>query len=585
MARPCYSGPNPITQDERTAVWKWAKENGIDQGMDIEQVYDAVNQHFYAGQAKPGWIHDIFAGPKSELREVTMDMWRKQYNRRVIAQKAEDLVRRSAWGPVARGLYRIWSLPRSIAVFGHGIVFPVTHAGDLVFRPLSWGTFIRGTARTYLHAVSKARTAQMMHDYMHSDKLYDLALRSKLDVGPRSHATGLLSAGRNTWASRAWDLLTLMRFELWKKQMGRYMREGMTETERLELGQQLANWANHATGSAPLNIKLGGYTITGGEILFGPKLTGSKIARLTVDPAMTIHTFTKMALGQETTAGERAVAWTRLSGTAQFLIANAGFLAVNQGVLAAMGSKQHINFTDPTKGDFLQFKGGGLEANVPGLHSEIKLLSNILATSFASKNPERLATMLSKWGYYGLSKQEQSWAKTMGSDTKRQTFSKLIGSYLIGKSQPGIQLGLAAGMGEDWAGRPMPWSHERGTKNRPQVSWGEFAAQFGPIPLSGPVKYVYDQLKKNGASASDSLALTKALTIQGLSDPKTWGMIGREAVAVGRGLTEPKAAAIGVIGATGVHVREEVHREKPVGRYQRPPRPPRPMRPQYGGGL
>src|SRR5262252_5704620 len=563
MAAPCYKGPNPITQDERTAVWKWAKENGIDQGMDMEKVYDAVNQHFYAGQAKPGWIHEIFAGPKSPLREVTMDMWRKQYNRRVIAQQAEDIVRRQALGPLRKALSWIWAAPRALAVAGHGVVFPITHGGDLIFRPTSWGTFLRGTWRTYIHAVSTARTAQMLHDYMHSDKLYDLALRSKLDVGPRSHATGLLTAGKNTWASRAWDMLTLMRFELWKQQMGKYLKEGMTDQEKLDVGEQLANWANHATGSAPLNIKLGGHTITGGELLFGPKLTGSKIARLTLDPARTLHTFSRMALGDSTvTTGERAVAWTRLSGATQFLLANAGFLAVNQGVLYMLGSKQKINYTDPTKGDFLQFKGGGLEANVPGLHSEIKLLSNILATSFATKHPDRLATMLSKWGYHGLAQSEQGWSKAMGSDTKRQTFSKLIGSYLIGKTQPGIQLGLAGISGEDWAGRPMPWSTDAGTKNRPRVGWGEFASQFGPIPLSGPVKYVYDHMKQNGMSSSDALSMTKALIAQGLSDWKTW--------------------VIGGVGATGVHIREETPpRPTGVGGYMRPPRPQHPPRPAH----
>lgn len=552
----CYKGPNPITQDERTAVWKWAKENGIDQGMDMEKVYDAVNQHFYAGQAKPGWIHDIFAGPKSPVRTLTNDLWRKQYNRKVMAQQAEDIVRRQAMGPIRKALRAIWAAPRSLAVLGHFGVFPISHGGDLIFRPASWGTFLKGTYRTYAHSWNAAKTAQMLHDYMHSDKLYDLALRSELDVGPRSHATGILSAGKNTISSRAWDMLTLMRFELWKKQMGKYLKDGMTDEQALDIGQQLANWANHATGSAPLNIKVGKYTVTGGELLFGPKLTGSKIARLTLDPAKTLSTIARMASGDASvTAGERAAAWTRLSGATQFAIANAGFLAVNAGVLAMLGSKQKINYTDPTKGDFLQFKapvmGTPVEGNVPGLHSEIKFLANTLAVSFASKNPSRLAIWLSHMGYPQFRQFEAGLAKSMGGDSKRQTLQKLIGGYLLSKTQPGIQHGVESVYGEDWMGRPMPWSNDPGKPGKTRLGWAEWAATMGPIPLEGPIKFVYDEMRRSGASALDSTGYVKALIIGGL-------------------------------GLPGFHIREETpprpqansKRLFPQPQHYRPPKPP-----------
>jgi hypothetical protein len=68
-------------------------------------------------------------------------------------------------GPAGKMLRTLWTLPRSVAVFGHGFIFPITHGGDLAFRPESWGTFIRGILNTYKSAFSKAHTGRVL-DYM-----------------------------------------------------------------------------------------------------------------------------------------------------------------------------------------------------------------------------------------------------------------------------------------------------------------------------------------------------------------------------------------------------------------------------------
>ena len=65
----CYSGPIPVTDDERIVIWKWAKENAIDQGLPIDKVGDAINEHFFGGQAKPEWITDILSGRKTPFKQ------------------------------------------------------------------------------------------------------------------------------------------------------------------------------------------------------------------------------------------------------------------------------------------------------------------------------------------------------------------------------------------------------------------------------------------------------------------------------------------------------------------------------------
>lgn len=486
MSAPCYKGPNPIKDDERFAVWKWAKENaGIDSGVPIDQVGKAINDHFYGGQGKPEWINDILSGRKTPFKAVANEMWKKQYNRRVITQQAQEISRLVNLGPVGKALRRLWTAPRTVAVMGHGVVFPITHGGDLVFRPADWGTFINGTIRTYHGAFSKGYSGRILN-MMESDALYDTALRSGLDAGKNSHPSGLISRSYHGPAQRAWDMLTVMRFELWKRQASKYIKPGMSEAEVLDIGSNLAEWANHATGSGK-----GGIAKLGGEVLFGPKLTQSKVNRLTIDPVKTFKTFREW---NNATPGEKAVAMTRLSGATQFLLTNLGFLAVNQGLLIALGQKDRINFTDPMKGDFLAFKGGGIEGFVPGLHTEIRTLAKLVATAFAS-------------------------SKELRGESKFAQAAKISGQYGIAKLTPTIHRGAEIGFGQDWQGRPLPWSKEEGTKSQPKLTYGEYAGDIGPIPLSGPIGYVYDQIKKTGSSALEASQIVKALIITGLGAP------------------------------------------------------------------
>lgn len=346
--------------------------------------------------------------------------------------------------------------------------------------------FIKGALRTYRAAGSSAYAAKAVNALAH-EPLYDLAIRSGVDVGPKSHPAGLISnTGNKTGylgaAARAWDMLTVMRFELWKKQMGKYLKAGMTEAEALDIGKNLGEWANHATGSAK-----GPIANIGGGTLFGPKLTQAKVNRITVDPAKTVKTFLNW---KEATAGERAAAQTRLSGATQYLATTLGFLAANQGLLIALGSNDKVNWTDPDKGDYFAFKGAGMNAYIPGIHTELRTLAKIVAVAYKSK-------------------------KELRGENKFAATAKVVGQYGMGKLEPGIQRGLEIGLGQNWRGRPLPWSAESGTEKQPKMSYGEYAASVGPIPLEGPIGFVYDHLRKNGASGTDANAIVKGLIIAG----------------------------------------------------------------------
>jgi hypothetical protein len=507
MAAPCYAGPDPVKKDQYPVIWKWAKEHGIDQGLSYDKIHDAINEHFYAGMAKPEWINNILGARKTPLRVLSTDRWVAQYNRRMIQQYAKNLTQTQALGPINRILAKLFDLPRRALVQLHGFVFPITHAGDLLFRPASWRDFFNIVAKTYTNIGSKAATERVV-DSMRRDSMYATALRSGLAVGPKSLTTDLINRGG--LSERAWDMLRVGRFDMWKRALEKHISPSMGEAEILDIGKNLAIWANHATGSGEGKI-----AALGGKVLFGPALTQSKLNRMFADPIHTVRTF---ANWNNASPGEKIVARTRLSGMTQYALTGLGFLAANQGFLSATGSKQKINFDDPSKSDWMLFKGFGLEGGFPGLHSELRTIAQILAVPFIQRKDIRHLS-------YGKAKSAGEYLQQLASD------------YAWSKAAPAISLGKELFAGEAFPARPLPWSGEKGTPAQPKYNWFEYLASKGPIFSSAPVKYIYDQIRAHGANPGEARDVVNGLITYGLRDPKTWAMLGA--------------------GFTGFHVRAE----------------------------
>src|SRR5260221_9500140 len=111
----CYDGPNPVKDEERAAIWKWAKENAIDKGLPIEKVHDEINKYFFNGVAKPEWKNDILFGMKTPVRAETIDVCRAQHNHFNTIHQTRDLSRLQHMNPVDRAISKMWTEPRRLA--------------------------------------------------------------------------------------------------------------------------------------------------------------------------------------------------------------------------------------------------------------------------------------------------------------------------------------------------------------------------------------------------------------------------------------------------------------------------------------
>lgn len=479
-------------------MWRWTKENAIDHGMPFEQVHETLNNHYFGGNAKGEWLNEFLAARKTPFKRASDAAWTAQANRRNIQQQARHLVSDRNANILERAAKMVIAGPRYVTVGGgvHGVVFPFTHGGALLLNPLRWKAFARMVVNTWKN-ISPAQ-AEMLRDTMARSPRFTLAQRSKLDF-----STHGVETGGGTVSARTWGALVEARFRLWDAAMERHTRPGMSVADIDSIGKELAVWANHATGS-------GKGVLTAHPVIssafFGPKLAQSYWNRLIGDPLKTIGTWTNWG---KATAGEKVVATQRLQGAVTAALTYTGMLAANQALLAATGQKDQINWSDPSKSDWLGFKGFGFRWGLPGaMHAEINLIGQIIAAQ--SIKPEDLASV-------GIPVPHGKIAADKLLSLRELYVARQLLGYARSKATPVIGLEEELRTGHDFLGRPLPWSSDKGTPKKPPVSWGEYAWSHAPIPLSGAAKYVYEQLRKAGASVTDASMWIRAAMIGGIS--------------------------------------------------------------------
>lgn len=504
MAQACYNGEDPLKDDQaaRIRIWKWAKANGIDQGLPYEKVHDAINQHFYGGMAKPQWIMEHLSGRKTPFREISDELWRTRNNRRAIVNQAQEAARYYNMGPIRRALSQVYNFPRSASVMFHGAAFPAVHAGRLTMQPARWGMYFKSLAdavRSIPPNSGKAFNERLMGS-IKANPNYDLYTRGGLDMQSVMHAQpeyirGLPFLGKVTEVShamgaRGWDALLALRFNLMDNVMQRWLKPGMTSDEQLALAKAIAPGVNHATGSAKMPI-VAKYADVPGRLLFGPKLLAAKLASLTTDPAQALRTGARIATGQSDYA-ERTAFYQALSGSAQFVATSLATLAANTAYNQVFNTGQKVNLTDPTKSDWLKYKVGGMEFEAPGLMPEIREIGKQIAIE--TMDPKTI-----RQEFHGQTKEGAIW-KSFWDD------------WLAYKAHPAISAGYSVYQGLTGQKVP-PWYAGQDKK----MDWWKFAVSQGlPMSFSGAGGFFYDQLRKGDLSQDTAIKIMQGAVMQGL---------------------------------------------------------------------
>lgn len=478
----------------------------------LADVNDRIASKNYLPKPKPipkQKFADV-AAKEAELADARrkLDEDRKAYERenRSKPQQAIDAVKDTA------------HLITAIKIIGHGTVGMITHAGGLIWRPTQAAIYWRNFGRQWPMWLNKSYHEQLIYK-LKTDPQFEMWKRAGASIDPEQtytdygmYAKWLGAVGKN--GARGFDALKLTRLELNKSAWENVSLSIKADpVAALETQKQIAAMNNKATGAITKGdtdaLNTLARTGPAEALLFAPKLYASRWTRVVLDPVKTLKTFVDWKSASD---AEKYAATQKVKNAGEFAATYFAALVVNQGILAATGSGQNVNFSDPKKGDWLKFKAGGKEIVADGgLLDPVRLLGQLV------------------WGdlLSARTKNEQ-----YRDGTRFQKVTEDLGKYLRGKFNPTLGLVVDSVTGGDYAGRPLPFSNEPPRyKDQPKYKWGEWLAEQGPIPISGGVKVAYDEMRKKGLSEAQVKDV-----IQG--------------------------AAVSVIGTSGVHLSDEYPKKK-----------------------
>lgn len=478
------------------ALWEDAKKNYLEKGVSD---FGTIVNGLAADHGLP--VADIRRGiaqPKG-ARELTNEMYRKQAERRRVVEDAKAWVRAAGTSGVLRAAKGTPGLMFSLKTLGHSTVGMITHAGPVLAGAVPGGPRFRAYFRNFAEQyrfVADAAYNEMAKEDLRGRPNYVTAQRAGLANNVEKAQDEYQSAAQNLLGklglpagARGFDALKFMRQDLFDLSWDKLPASLRTP----EMAEDIARAANHLTGYGENIAGRGKLGKAASVALFAPKLEGSRWGLLLGDPALAVKRFANWA-NESPSARAAAVAQVKQAATMAGVYLT--YLTANQALLSATGSAQKVNFTDPSKADWLSFKVGGYSLGIVGpLLGSVRFLIDLA----------RIPTE---------SRKELHGGEPLGAAGGRAA------KYLRGKLSPFGQPLADLYTGTDYSGRPLPWSGKPVPKYLQRegvgkMGVGEYAAQtLLPIPISEALQEAW---KSQGMSRGDIERWGRAIMVGAVS--------------------------------------------------------------------
>jgi hypothetical protein len=484
-AKPYRIGQKNLTIREVGNIWKFIKANYLD-GTEYIRPEELVNDVASDLKIDRRVVQEAISAPKT-VRAFEAERYKAQAQQRAIVQATKTFMDNADKGKVLSNLAKLWELPRTIAVVGH--VNPaLTHAGSLLFRPLSAGreelaaipqafraAFLGGKNEKGVKMDAAAYHEKLMQDVMNADDyayLTKQGLAAKVgtleDMGQYNNYLGRIGVAGN----RGMDTLKVLRMNVgqkeYKRLQGKDWFKELDQDNKDQVVKEAMSRINSETGTTTPGFTKIGNLLTGDwrTFLFAPRLEGARWQQMVVDPLRATGLFLK---GTAATPAERYFRMAVLRRSAEMASTMVAALGVNAAILKAVNSDDKINWFDPTRSDWLAFKVHGQTVLAP---------SSFLA-------PLRLSLSVA--------------LSHVIPAENRQPYTDKIINYAMGKVTPSISdLVEIARAKQQYTGKPIEalqnlyenmgvkFSTPRNPKD--PISLTHWALTKGPIPLAATVE-------------------------------------------------------------------------------------------------
>lgn len=464
-----------FTPEDTKDIWEYAKKNYIDQGRSVNEMLKGVAMDLGLTSKQ---VLKAFENTKGS-KTISDELFRTQSVRRKADLKVKEYIQKANTPRLAKWAQSVPNFFFRKAIFGHGTVGMITHAGMNIFRPsiakIYWNNFARQFKNSF-----GAFTDKGMADYeknmqhLQNDPLFLTAKRAGVKVDPTERADDY--TGLKKWlvnqkiagaGDRGFNALKQFRMDYFRDEYNRLSDVEKADPETLK---KVAEIVNHATGTSNKNV--GGVINTA---VFAPRLEISKWARIVTDPAKALTTIGRW---NKATMAEKAQAKIVIKKAAEVMATYLTGLGINQALLYATGSNQNINFTDPTKRDWLKFKIGGENVDASGgIVSTMGFIGHILAIPLMSEDEKK-----------GRSDAEE--------------LMKTGWDYGMSKLSPFASTVKDAVTSHDFKGNTMPWSDDKPlNKYAHKLTWKEYLLNSqAPIPVAEASRSIYESMEDRGLS-------------------------------------------------------------------------------------
>jgi broad specificity phosphatase PhoE len=457
-----------FTPDEAKKIWQYTKEKYLDKDTPFPDALRNVATDLGLNRKQ---VVAAIATPKGS-REITLEMYKRQYERTKAINSAKTFIETANNSKAKNFFNALPSVFFNLKTYGHGTVGFLTHAGPNIFRPSVWGSYWPNFFKQFSFAFGRdLGKYQEAIEGLKASPHFDEWKRAGLAVDPNEAYDQYQMFGiKQSWlgeaGTRGFNALKFLRYD-----MAESFYKSASDAERADpnLREHLAELVNHATGHS--EVKVPGKVA---NLFFAPGLEISRWQRMITDPAQAIKT---VANWGKATPAEQAAAKVVFRGAGEKLATYGALLAANAGLLSAIGSKQKINYSDPSKSDWLKFKGGDKTLDFTG---------GVL-------NPLRLLSVIGREAYLTRYGDKQD-LRTKPGDKDAST----LASQARYKLSPLAGTGVDILTGTDAMGNVLPWANIQPSKGRHKIDWGEFALQQTPLPIAAGAQAVYDGMRERG---------------------------------------------------------------------------------------